>query len=358
VVCSLSRSRLPRSSRSLRSLEVVALAFALSSGLTLGAPGRASAQEPESRPPSPATPPPSTPSPSTPEGTASEPDETLARARAVVAVAEPLFLAGHYEAALAEYSRAYQILEGHPRQYWVLHNLAACNERLFRYDVAVELYEHYLRRAPASEEDRKEVSAILATLRSLLATLVIESSVAGEVWLDDRRLGAAPGKWRVPAGRHIVELRADRYESQRREVQLSAGQLEIDRFQLRRLSTYAGPPPVYFWVAVGLTGAATVAGATAGFMALNAREQGREQAALYLDTQADAERTRHLALASDIGFGAAALFGATATVLYFVTDWEHSGARARQPHEPRAQRSLGVTLAAPGGFGATVRGQF
>jgi tetratricopeptide (TPR) repeat protein len=269
-----------------------------------------------------------------------------------------LFSAGQYAAALAEYSRAYEILQGHPRQYWVLHNLAACNERLFRYDVAVQLYEEYLRRAPASEDDRQKVSAVLDTLRSLLATLVIESSVAGEVWLDDRRLGSAPGRWPVPAGRHIVEVRAAGYESQRREVQLSSGQSQVDRFQLQRLSTYRGPPPSYFWVAVGLTGAATVAGATAGFMSLNARAHGREQADLYLDSQPDAERTRHLALASDIGFGAALLFGATATVLYFVTDWEKSGTTRGHGHEPSARRSLGVALAVPGGFGATLRGTF
>jgi len=325
----------------------------VSAMLSVVATRLASAQESE-----PAAPSPRVQSSTTFEGSPSESDETLTRARAVVAVAEPLFMAGHYAAALAEYSRAYQILDGHPRQYWVLYNMAACNERLFRYDLAVEQYEEYLRRAPASEPDRTEVSTILRTLRSLLATLVVESSVAGEVWLDDRRLGAAPGKWRVPAGRHIVEVRAQHYESQRREVQLNAGQQQVGRFELQRLSTSTGPPPAYFWVAVGLTGVATVVGTSAGLMALNAHEQGRERAALYLDTAAEAERTRHLALASDVGFGAAVLFGATATVLYFVTDWPKPEGHARPAREPNSRRSLSVALAAPGGWGATLRGQF
>ena len=69
-----------------------------------------------------------------------ESDAVLDQARAIVAVAERLFLAGHYAAALAEYARAYQVLAGHPRQYWVLHNLANCNESMFRYDLAVDLY--------------------------------------------------------------------------------------------------------------------------------------------------------------------------------------------------------------------------
>lgn len=322
-----------------------ALATALLGLGALGATHRAIADEPEANPP--------TASETAPAAA----DPQLERARAVVAVAEPLFMAGHYAAALAEYARAYEILAGHPRQYWVLHNLAACNERLFRYDLAVQLYEEYLRRAPATEGDRKEVEAILQTLRSLLALLVIQSSVPGEVWLDDRLLGAAPGRFRVPAGRHIVEVRADHYESQRREIQLDAGQVQVDRFQLQPLSRYRGPSPAYFWVAVGLTGAATVAGTTAGVMALNAHQQGKEQAVLYLDTQADAARTRHLALAADIGFGAAVVFGATATVLYFVTDWEKPDGKSRG-REPNARRSISVALAAPGGFGASVRGSF
>jgi len=328
------------------------MAIGVSASLTIGSQRVANAEEPEPSPASPVV------SSAAPESTGSKLDEPLARARALVAIAEPLFLAGHYAAALAEYSRAYQILDGHPRQYWVLHNLAACNERLFRYDLAVEQYEEYLRRAPATEADRAEVSAILRTLRSLLATLVVESSVAGEVWLDDRRLGAAPGRWRAPAGRHIVEVRAPSYESQRREVQLDPGQLQVNRFQLQRLSTSTGPPPAYFWIAVGLTGAATVVGASAGFATLSAREQGRERAALYLDTQAEAERTRHWALASDAAFGAAVLFGATASVLYFVTDWPNSRASEPPARGPSAHRSFDVALAAPGGFGATLRGRF
>jgi hypothetical protein len=290
--------------------------------------------------------------------TSSERDEPLTRARVLSAAGDRLFLAGHYAAALVEYSRASDILDGHPKQYWVLHNLAACNERMFRYDIAVALYEEYLRRAPPTETDRAEVTAIVRTLRSLLATLVIESSVSGEVWLDERRLGTAPGSWSVPAGSHIVEIRAERYESQRREVTLNAGQRHIDRFQLRRLSTNAGPRPAYFWVAVGLTGVAAIVGTTAGLQALSARERGRDRAALYLDTQDDAERTRRWALASDAGFGAALLFGATATVLYFVTDWPNAASPTRRERASGAGRSLSIAPAAPGGFGATLRGQF
>jgi tetratricopeptide (TPR) repeat protein len=274
-------------------------------------------------------------------------DVQLESARATATHAERLFDAGHFRAALAEYTRAYDALAGHPRQYFVLYNLAACNERLFQYDVALGFYEEYLRRAPAAEPDRAQVVAIMSTLRALLGTLVVESSASTSIWVDDRRLGHAPGRWLVPAGRHVVEARADLRESQRREVQLGAGQLLQLRFDLARLSTNTGPRPAYFWAATTLTGAALVTGTVFGVLALSARQDGEDRARYYLDTQAEADRTRDYALAADIGFGSAALLGASATVLYFMTDWS-SGDRdsATRPTSRFSLASTGGTPAA------------
>ena len=321
--------------------------------VAVGAPGIANAQEPASRPASVVA-----PAAASPASEASERDEPLARARLLAAAADRLFLAGHYAAALGEYSGAYDILNGHPKQYWLLHNLAACNERLFRYDVAVELYEEYLRRAPSTEADRGEVEAILRTLRSLLATLVIESSVPGEVWLDDRRLGTAPGSWPVPAGHHIIEIRAASYESQRLDVQLDAGQRHVDSVRLQRLSLNTGARPGYFWTAVSLTAVAAIVGTAAGLTALSASERGQQRANLYLDTQADAQRTRRWALAADASFGAAVVFGATATVLYFVTDWGNSEPPLRRESAVNPRRSLTWGLGVQSGLTAEVVGQF
>ncbi|HET9929069.1 MAG TPA: tetratricopeptide repeat protein [Polyangiaceae bacterium] len=257
-------------------------------------------------------------------------DPRLARARVYAATAEGLFDQGHYAAALAEYTRVYEALAGHPRQYWVLYNLAACHERLFQYDLALARYEEYLTRAPESEKDRAEVAAITRTLRSLLATLVVQSSVPSEVWVDDRRMGTTPGHWLVGAGRHIVEVRAELYGSERREVQLKSGSSELLRFELQRLSTYAGPGRGFFWASAGLSAAAVIAGSAFGMMALSAHRDGRDRARASLDTSAEARRARDWSLAADVGFGSAILFGATATVLYFVTDW-------RQPTTDRSR---------------------
>jgi tetratricopeptide (TPR) repeat protein len=289
---------------------------------------------------------PELPEPLVPTVSADRASEQLARARGIVATAESLFVAGHYEAALAEYTRAYEVLRGHPRQYWVLHNLAACNERLFRYDLALSLYEEYLSRAPVTEEDRSGVVAVTKTLRSLLGTLVVESTTPAELWVDDRLLGTAPGRWLVPNGRHLVELRAAMYEPQRFEVQLGARQTQTLRVNLQKLSTYRGPPTTYFWVATAASGVALAAGATLGVMAVRSHEEGSEINSLHLETAQHSERTRQLALAADACFGAALLFGATATVLYFVTDWSDQRKPARSG---RNSRGVAQVALAPNG---------
>jgi hypothetical protein len=287
---------------------------------------------------------------------AERPDEALALARKIVAKAKGFFDAGHYAAALAEYTRAYDVLDRHPRQYWVLHNLAVCHERLFHYDLALKLYEDYLRRAPQTESDRGEVAAVIRTLRALLGTVAVETAVAAEVWVDERRLGTAPGSWFVAAGRHTVEVRAAGYEAERLEIQIAARQTRVLRPKLRQLSSITGPSPAYFWIAAGAGAASAVAGATFGILALGSQNEGLERSEMHLDTSEQSERTRKQALAADACFGGALLFGAAATVLYFVTDWSdreagQSSRRARPLRtvasvsvEPRRRLGLSVSL--------------
>jgi hypothetical protein len=90
-------------------------------------------------------------------------------------------------------------------------------------------------------------------------------------------------------------------------------------------------------------------------LALRSHDDGSERADLHLDTSQQSERARNQALAADVCFGGALLFGAAATVLYFVTDWSPERPRG-EPLRARAartranvamgpQRRLGLTLA-------------
>jgi tetratricopeptide (TPR) repeat protein len=253
-------------------------------------------------------------------------DPQLARAKQVIARGEALFDLGNFEAALSDFTQAFELLRGHPRRFIVLHNLAVCHERLFHYDLALDLYAKYLRDGGPDAPDRAAVEAVLASLGALLGSLRIDTNVPAEVWVDDRRMAEAPGSLRLPAGRHVIELRAHLHQAVRRELRVQPRhdyELEIE---LQRLSDYRGLHPAYFWSGAALTAAALVTGSVLGVRALDARstEQAALAAQMHLRTPEaeSAERSvRRLSLGADVAFGAAALFAAATVVLAFSTDW-------------------------------------
>lgn len=288
----------------------------------------ASAQAPASAEPSAAVTAEAAPSAATAplaEPLAPLPVETLPvrQARELTARARERFDAGDYEAALLEFTRAHELLEGDPRAATLLNNIAVCQERLFRYDLALTYYERYLREADVSVEDRAELAAVIRGLRDLLGKLHLTSNVRAEVWIDGRMLGQAPGDLQVPSGARVVELRASGYQSSRRTLQVVARALTSAHFELELLPSYHGIDRAYFWSGVALTGVSLITG---GALALGALGKHRDNQALrragllrYDDPRQ--RSAQKLALAADITFGAAALFAVGTTVLAFLTDF-------------------------------------
>jgi tetratricopeptide (TPR) repeat protein len=245
------------------------------------------------------------------------------RGRVAAKRGETLFAAGNYDAALSEFTEAYRWLDGEPLRYQLLNNIAVCHERSFRYDQALAYYTRYLDESGPDARDRSEVERIVRTLRALLARIAVASNVRAEVWIDQRRVGSAPGHFAVPAGRHAIELRAPRYESSRRELQLSAGSQAQLRFELARLSQFQGISPAYFWTSLALTAATLGVGIGTGLSALAAHRAAERRAAQdpFLNTLADQRALQRTTLIADLAFGGAALFGASSIVLYLLTDW-------------------------------------
>lgn len=234
-----------------------------------------------------------------------------------------LFEVHNYEAALAEFAAAYRLLDGYPQQYLVLSNLALCHERKFRYVQAIESYERYLAEGGARVDDRAEVEASIARLESLIATVSIDSNVPADVWVDDRKVGRAPGTVRVSPGRHLVELRANLYESARQALDVEAGAALERRFELSRLSQFSGLGPGYFWTFAGLTAATLAVGVGFGVHALNLDADGHARAGRdrLLNRIEDEAAVSRAASAADVLYASAAVLGASTIVLFFLTDW-------------------------------------
>ena len=235
----------------------------------------------------------------------------------------------------------------------MLNNLAVCHERRFRYDLAMQFYQRYLAEGDPDDGDRQEVLATMRSLQARLATLRIETNVSAEVWVDDRMMGHAPGEVLVPAGRHVVELRARSHEAAQQELHIAAGERQVLRMQQQEL--YRGLDPAYFWVGVGLTGVAGALGATMGLRALAADSDGqdrRERLGPHGNTPQDEADVRRLAGAADLLFGATALLAVGTTVVAFLTDWEDT---------PQDQARAGTALhpfAGPSTAGFALQGAF
>jgi len=288
-------------------------------------------------------------------GTSSAPStsiapEALDDARVRVRLGELLFLKGDYNGALSEYERAYELVPGHAVRYVALFNIGKCYEKLFRYDKALEYYRRYLDQSPPDAPNRSEVGALVAELLARLAVLNIDVNVPAEVWVSGHAVGRAPGRILVPAGSLSVELRARGYEAEAFSVQIASREAHTRRVVLEKLSDVTGASPTWFWTSTVATGVSLAVGSALGVAALNADAAIERRLAdpveQWRPTRGDDARVQDLALASDVAFGASALFGATSVVLFFLTDWDGSAEASSSasvrldvqidPHQPGA----------------------
>lgn len=312
----------------------------------------------------PPVPPPASPAPQVVEQPASDPppDPRVTEARAHFDQGAVFFERENWEAALAEFHRAYELLEGHPAQYTVLFNLGQTYERLFQYDLALDAYRQYIERGGDAAEDRVTVQATMRALESLLAVINVQTNVPrAEVWLDDRRIGNAPGALRIPGGRHLVQLRAPGFLPNQVEVQIVARAHRDVIVNLTRIPQNRGLPPFLFGTAAGLAVVAAGVGAGFGISALSQR--GAIDTLLadpvnrYRAEEID-QRNRDMqstAVVADVLFGTAGVFAIGAGILFFLTDFR--GHRSSE-HPTAAPRAWLVPSSSNGVTGITLMGVF
>jgi len=260
-----------------------------------------------------------------------EVDQQLAEAKQHVRKGETLFESENFNAALSEFEKAYELLEGNPRRPFVLYNIGLCYERLFRYDLAMTYYDRYLQESDANAEERTTVQATIRALDGLLATLHISSNIKAEVWVDNKMMGEAPGSVLIPGGRHTVELRAVGYEPARKEINIAARESRVDKFELNEIIEYEGISPIYFWTGTALTLGTLVAGTIVGVQALTEDSQGQERKdalGAFGNIKEQEDHVRNLALTADILFGTTALLAVGTTFLFFLTDWSEESEEA------------------------------
>ncbi|MEI8258611.1 MAG: PEGA domain-containing protein, partial [Deltaproteobacteria bacterium] len=245
------------------------------------------------------------------------------------------------------------------RRYVALSNIAAAYQGLAQYDRAMEFYERFLREAPADATDRPRVEASIAALEDLLGTVVVgvTGTASAEIWVDNRRLGTAPGRLRVPGGRHVIELRAPGFLPSRRETQLSAHDTVTVNLAMERAGR--GLSPVVFGVGAGATVVSGVVSAVFGVLAFGARDDVNQRLGdpvqRFTVTQADRDHVAQLAILSDAFTITAGVMAAGTIVVAVLTDW-HGRPPERSP--TRALRPRWSPMAGPTATGIQIQGTF
>lgn len=241
-------------------------------------------------------------------------DAARSRARLHLQQGRAFFMAGNFEGAAVEFEAAYRI-RPHPT---VLFNIAQCYERLFRYAAARDAYERFLRTAAADEPDRAAATERIAALDTVLSVVVIRTNVRrAQVWIDGRLEGVAPGRVRVEAGRHRIELRAPGYLPEATQVDLAGSREQEITLRMSR-NEGGGVHPALFVTAAGVAVVAAGVGAGLGVHALDLSDEYERNPARTREQQSEGDT---IAAVADVLFVSAGVLALTAGVLAFVTDW-------------------------------------
>ena len=167
------------------------------------------------------TPPTPAPQPPPPQPAPADPAADEAKRHFQQGVA--LFNDGNFTAALAEFEQAYKL---RPAPF-VLYNIALTQKSLFRYSDAIATLERFLSESTdLTAEKRAEATTIITELKALLADVTIEITPPGaSISVDGRVVGQSPlGKpVAIAAGSHKLEVTADGYEPQKRDLLVTAG---------------------------------------------------------------------------------------------------------------------------------------
>jgi hypothetical protein len=289
-----------------------------------------------------------------------------------------------YEEAYRAFKAAYALSPS----YKILGNLGLCAMKLERDDEAIASYEKYL--AEGKDLTRPEVQQItsdLATLRSSVAHVVVESDppgaeiidvrvpVRGERVLNSYGTAAQSTKLGLHEGSHQVTARLDGYRDQTWDVEVAGGKdLPPHKFVFTKeapatsMNMYApsSPPivisrpvPARVWIGVAATGALAVAAGVTGLLAIGKHSDfDNENDGQHLAAAQDTKNAgQTLNLVNDICLGGAVVAAAVTTVLYVTRPTVETTGSAYA--KPTAKRGVVVVPGvARSGAGLNLLGSF
>ncbi|MBC7172489.1 MAG: PEGA domain-containing protein, partial [Polyangiaceae bacterium] len=236
--------------------------------------------------------------------------------------------------AVAELGEAYRLWENPA----ILYALGQAHEGLTQVRQAIEVYRRYLDAAPPDDIRRDDVQARIEQLERLLATIRVTANIGGTLYVNDEPEGEVPGEFRLPTGRHRLEVRADGYAPARQSIVIAAGTDRELFFELSRLASSTTtqilqiserrrlPRPVFYSM-VGVTGASALTWVSLGTVTLVRRAQYND---LLTRDPVDEREARDWARRSDIVLGVTGGLAAATLVVGLLTEWGGDGARENE----------------------------
>jgi hypothetical protein len=120
----------------------------------------------------------------------------------------------------------------------VLYNIGLTQKALFHYNEAIDSLQEYAAKDKKIKPDQqKQVQQLISEMRALLAQVTINVIPDGAtIKLDDRAIGQAPMKpYGIAAGNHKIDISAEGYQPQNKEILISAGQPQTINFKLEAI---------------------------------------------------------------------------------------------------------------------------
>ena len=257
----------------------------------------------------------------------SQDDAAIEEARARYAQGAEFYRRERYSAAIAEFTEAYRLWQNPV----ILFALGQAYEGDAQVQLAIETYERFLETAPETDGRRDEVQNRIRLLNRLLATVLIQSNVAADVYVDGAQAGRAPGEIRVATGRHDIELRAEGYRNASQVVSVAAGTRRELNFELREIEQRTEiirvtedrepvrfPRPV-FYAAAGITGASAVSWVA---LAGAAKRRANRYNDMPNRTAAERDAARDAGTRADVMLGVTGGLAVTTLVIGLLTDWD------------------------------------
>lgn len=287
-------------------------------------------------------------------------DDKLREARAHLQQGQQFYEEEAFEAARAEFLRAYEMT----RSYKILYNLALVTAQLNDFAGAYAKYAQYLREGgdEVASSRAAEVRKSMDKLRGRVAQIeVVANAANATITVDDKPVGSAPlaEALMVNPGEHKIGGAAPGRQPAYKHVTLTAGEavrvsLELPKVEERTIvMTKTRSFNWVAWVPAGVLAAGTIVMGVNVLSASNKLEEMRQAPAEDPDAlESQSKKTKSFALVTDILGGATIV--ATGFALYFTLRSDKPSAEPAGP-SGAARSQLGVRI---GGRSLALEGTF